>query len=66
MCNNFAYVIMLSAAEDILSVAEGSKARSQKTDDPCQVDKIQLLIIICSVICSWMVLQIYALQQNPL
>ncbi|VDN44391.1 unnamed protein product [Gongylonema pulchrum] len=36
MCNNFAYVIMLSAAEDILSVVEDSKAPSKKTDDPCQ------------------------------
>uniref|UniRef100_A0AAF5PFX8 Battenin n=1 Tax=Wuchereria bancrofti TaxID=6293 RepID=A0AAF5PFX8_WUCBA len=36
LCNNFAYVIMLSAAEDILSVVDGSKASSKSTDDPCQ------------------------------
>ncbi|VDK69472.1 unnamed protein product [Onchocerca ochengi] len=36
LCNNFAYVIMLSAAEDILSVEDGPKASSKSIDDPCQ------------------------------
>uniref|UniRef100_A0A0R3RIG4 Battenin n=1 Tax=Elaeophora elaphi TaxID=1147741 RepID=A0A0R3RIG4_9BILA len=36
LCNNFAYVIMLSAAEDILSVGDGSKTSFKSTDDPCQ------------------------------
>ncbi|KAK6107269.1 CLN3 family protein [Brugia pahangi] len=36
LCNNFAYVIMLSAAEDILSAADGPKASSKSIDDPCQ------------------------------
>uniref|UniRef100_A0A1I7VB54 Battenin n=1 Tax=Loa loa TaxID=7209 RepID=A0A1I7VB54_LOALO len=36
LCNNFAYVIMLSAAEDILSMENGPKASSKSIDDPCQ------------------------------
>uniref|UniRef100_A0A915Q206 Battenin n=1 Tax=Setaria digitata TaxID=48799 RepID=A0A915Q206_9BILA len=36
LCNNFAYVIMLSAAEDILSVEDSRKASSKGMDDPCQ------------------------------
>ncbi|KAL3998898.1 CLN3 family protein [Acanthocheilonema viteae] len=36
LCNNFAYVIMLSAAEDILSVEDGPKTSSKSTDNPCQ------------------------------
>ncbi|VDP21591.1 unnamed protein product, partial [Onchocerca flexuosa] len=36
LCNNFAYVIMLSAAEDILSVEDSRKASSKSIDDPCQ------------------------------
>ncbi|KAM3720537.1 Battenin [Dirofilaria immitis] len=36
LCNNFAYVIMLSAAEDILSVEDDPKTSSKRIDDPCQ------------------------------
>ncbi|VDK87641.1 unnamed protein product [Litomosoides sigmodontis] len=36
LCNNFAYVIMLSAAEDILSVENSAKTPSKSTEDVCQ------------------------------
>uniref|UniRef100_A0A915B0H1 Battenin n=1 Tax=Parascaris univalens TaxID=6257 RepID=A0A915B0H1_PARUN len=36
MCNNFAYVIMLSAAKDILSAQQGRPTANDSSDDTCQ------------------------------
>ncbi|CAG9537172.1 unnamed protein product [Cercopithifilaria johnstoni] len=36
LCNNFGFVVMLSAAEDILSMEDGRKTFPKSTDDPCQ------------------------------
>ncbi|VDN08382.1 unnamed protein product [Thelazia callipaeda] len=73
LCNNFAYVIMLSAAEDILSVAEGSKTPSKGVGDPCQKSVVrhhcQLLstgsVLLANILPSLIVKLFYPFVMHP-